>query len=171
VTTSNIEKSSIDWKEIRRRYEQERCSVRALAREHETTDTAIHRRAKSEGWKLFSTTSAPQRGVQQPEKKPRPWSFETRRDALVTGLERSRASVDNSEDSYYCDALVVQALLWFRTPVAEIARAIEITEAGLEEIYGVQIFKHWRDVEGIKLSRNAQRRVERADLLAERASG
>jgi hypothetical protein len=60
VTTPNVEKSSINWKEIKRRYEGEPCSIKALAREHETTDTRIHRHAKANRWKLYS---APQRGI------------------------------------------------------------------------------------------------------------
>jgi hypothetical protein len=62
VTTSKVEKNSTDWVEIKRRYEEEPCSIKALAREHDTTDTRIRRRAKANGWKLYS---APQRRPQR----------------------------------------------------------------------------------------------------------
>ena len=62
VTTSKVEKNSTDWVEIKRRYEEEPCSIKALAREHDTTDTRIRRRAKANGWKLYS---APQRAAQR----------------------------------------------------------------------------------------------------------
>ena len=69
MTRSNVEKSSINWKEIKRRYEGEPCSIKALARDHETTDTRIHRHAKANGWKLFSP---PQRGTAtRPQRRPR----------------------------------------------------------------------------------------------------
>lgn len=149
MTTSKIEKSSIDWKEIRRRYEKDSQSVRALAREFHTSDTAIHRKAEAGGWILFCEKPELQRGsnhgMQQVEKTPRSWSFETRRNALVTALERSRVGVDNVEDSYNCDALVVMALLWLRAPIPEICRAIEVDEVTLEKIYGAPIMKFWRE--------------------------
>ena len=62
MTTSKVENYSINWIEIKRRYEEEPCSIKALAREHETTDTRIHRHAKANSWKLYS---APQRGPQR----------------------------------------------------------------------------------------------------------
>lgn len=157
MTTSNIEKSSIDWKEIRRRYEGERCSIRGLAREHNTSDTAIHRRAKLDDWILFSAKSALQLGVQQPEKPTRPWSFETRRDALATALERMRAAVDNAVDSVYCDAMVVQALLFLRAPFADIAKAIEMTESDLEHLFGEMMLRHVETYYDFKRSRGKRR--------------
>jgi hypothetical protein len=149
VTTQHREIPSTDWKEIRRRYEGERCSIRALAREHETTDTTIHRRAKLEGWKLYSAksaqNSAPQRGVQQPQKTPMLWDFEPRRDALIEGLKRSRNGVDCVEDAIYADFPTVMALLWFQAPFAEIARALQIDEPRLEALYGPVILGFVRD--------------------------
>jgi hypothetical protein len=62
VTRSKVEDYSINWIEIKRRYEEEPCSIKALAREHETTDTRIHRHAKANSWKIYS---APQRGPQR----------------------------------------------------------------------------------------------------------
>ena len=62
MTGSKVENYSINWIEIKRRYEEEPCSIKALAREYETTDTRIHRHAKANSWKLYS---APQRGPQR----------------------------------------------------------------------------------------------------------
>src|ERR1019366_2614324 len=58
----------MNWIEIKRRYEEEPCSIKALAREHETTDTRIHRHARANSWKIYS---APQRGPQRgPQRRP-----------------------------------------------------------------------------------------------------
>jgi hypothetical protein len=62
VTGSKVEYYSMNWIEIKRRYEEEPCSIKALAREYETTDTRIRRHAKANNWKLYS---APQRGPQR----------------------------------------------------------------------------------------------------------
>jgi hypothetical protein len=71
VTTSKVEKYSIDWMEIKRRYEQEPCSIKALAREHKTTDTRIHRHAKANRWKLYSAPQRrPQRATQRGNRPP-----------------------------------------------------------------------------------------------------
>ena len=62
MTGSKVEYYSMNWIEIKRRYEEEPCSIKALAREYETTDTRIRRHAKANNWKLYS---APQRGPQR----------------------------------------------------------------------------------------------------------
>jgi hypothetical protein len=145
MTKPNVKNPSIDWKEIRRRFEEEPSHVRALAREHQTTDTRIHRRAKTEHWKPYSTKLALQREAQQPSKTPMLWDFEPRRDALIAGLQRSRNGVDSVEDACYADFSVVMALLWLRTPFADIARALQIDEPMLEALYGKPILAFVRE--------------------------
>jgi hypothetical protein len=138
-----VEKSSPDWSAIRRRYEGEACSIRALAREHETTDTRIHRRAKSERWIPFGAKSAanptPQRGPQRRAEKienAKTWAFEPRRDALVSGLCRVRNAAETPEGAIYSDLPVLMALMWLRTPLGDIAQALQMDEVELEEIWG-----------------------------------
>lgn len=43
----------IDWKKIEREYTSSKISVRALAELHGISDTAIHKKAKAEGWQKF----------------------------------------------------------------------------------------------------------------------
>ena len=145
MTVSKREKLSIDWVLIRQRYEGEPCSIRGLARQHETSDTEIRRRAIAGAWVRFSASPEVQQAVQQPQGLERAWHFEPRRDALVEALNRSRVGIETVEDSIYCDLKVVMALLWFRAPLAEIARAVQLTEVQLEEFYGPAIIGFIRD--------------------------
>lgn len=157
MATSKVEKYSIDWKAIRRRYEGQPCSIRALAREHATSDTAIHRRAKLDGWKLFSSPIPRATEVQQSSKKPMLWDFEPRRDALIAGLRRSRNGVAGVEDAIYADLPVVMALLWLRAPFADIAAALQIDEAMLERLYGKPILAFVRQYHWLKSNRSERR--------------
>jgi hypothetical protein len=145
MTVRNGEKSSPDWPAIRRRYEREPISIKRLARESGTNDMAIHRRAKADGWVLYSALPRVQQQaqprVQHAEGNARPWDVAPRRDALLTALTRSRAGIETVVDSIYCDLPVVMSLLWFRTPLSEIARAVQLTEPQLEEFFGPAIFK------------------------------
>jgi hypothetical protein len=141
VTVRNGEKSFPDWSAIRRRYEGESISIRQLARETGTSDMAIHRRAKADGWVLHSSLPRVQQRVQHAQGNARPWDVAPRRDALLTALTRSRASVETVVDSIYSDLPVVMSLMWFRTPLSEIARAVQLTEPQLEEFFGPAIFK------------------------------
>jgi hypothetical protein len=148
MTVRNREKSSPDWGVIRRRYEEETLAIRALAREHHTSDTEIRRRAIAGAWVRFSASPAVQQGVQQVQETERPWHFDPRRDALVEALKRSRHGVETVEDSIYCDLKVVMALLWLRAPLADIAKAIELTEVQLEALYGPAIIGFIRQFYG-----------------------
>jgi len=166
VTTQKLEKPSTDWRAIRQRYEGEPCSIRALAREHETTDTAIHRRAKTDNWKRFSAPQTVQRRVQQGVEKPFPWAFETRSAALIEGLKRSRNGVDNAIDATYADLPIVMALLWFRTPLAEIAKAVDLSERELETIFGKPIIKFIQEHYGPRQNRAERRRSSKSQRAA-----
>jgi hypothetical protein len=142
----DVEENSPDWTAIKRRYEGEPCSVRALAREHKTTDTRIRRRADLERWTLFSAKKVakptPQRGLQRRAEKienEEIWAFEPRHDALVSGLCRVRNAVDTAEDAIYSDLRVVMALLWLETPFADLATALQMDEVKLEELWGPAI--------------------------------
>ena len=55
-------KIDVDWVEIQRRYQQEKCSIRALARQFGTTDTRIRRHALANAWTPYV---APQRRLQR----------------------------------------------------------------------------------------------------------
>jgi hypothetical protein len=160
VTLRNVKNPSIDWKEIRRRFEEEPCHVRALAREHKTTDTRIRRRVKAEQWKPFVPTRALQRSKPVLQRAAlctiennEIWAFEPRRDALIAGLKRVR-NVDNPEDAIYSDLPVVMSLLWFRTPLPEIAKALQMTEPKLEELWGGPIFDFIEKYYGGRKRRN-----------------
>jgi hypothetical protein len=141
VTVRSKEKSSPDWSAILRRYEGEPISIRRLARETDTNDMAIHRRAKSDGWVLYSPLPRAQQRVQHTESSARPWDIAPRRDALLSALTRRRAGVETVVDSIYSGLPVVMSLMWFRTPLSEIARAVQLTEPQLEEFFGPAIFK------------------------------
>ncbi|MBR1231978.1 hypothetical protein [Bradyrhizobium sp. AUGA SZCCT0182] len=144
MSIRKLEKSSPDWALIQRRYEGETLSIRALARDNHTSDTEIRRRAKSRGWVRYSDPLVVQHKAQQPQESERPWDIAPRRDALMTALSRSRQGVETVVDSIYCDLAVVMALLWFRTPLMQIARAVELTEEQLEGFYGPAIMKFIR---------------------------
>ena len=49
--------------------------------------------------------------------------------------------VVDSINSIYAVLPVVMALMWFRTPLAEIAWAVQLTEPQLEDFFGPAIFK------------------------------
>jgi hypothetical protein len=85
MTTLEARKD-IDWAEIRRRYEQEPCSIRALSREFGTTDTRIHRHARANGWKLYT---ASQRGLQR----------KTEAAQLPNSNDQTRIAAFNADDS------------------------------------------------------------------------
>jgi hypothetical protein len=102
---------------------------------------AIHRRAKADGWVLYSPLPRAQQRVQHTEGSERPWNIAPRRDALFTALTRGRVGVETVVDSIYSDLPVVMSLMWFRTPLSEIARAVQLTEPQLEEFFGPAIFK------------------------------
>ena len=94
MTGSKVENYSINWVEIKRRYEEETCSIKALAREYETTDTRIHRHAKANNWKLFSATQrGPQRRPQRGNRKPTAALAETE-----TGSELPHYEEQNGPD-------------------------------------------------------------------------
>ncbi|MCK1603909.1 hypothetical protein IVB02_21330 [Bradyrhizobium sp. 166] len=150
--SSNVKNPSIEWKKIRDRYEKEVCSIRALARDFHTTDTTIHRRAKAEGWRLFAPKRSVQRSlqhaVQQSVSNTDLWAFEPRRDALVNALQRVRNEVTDAEEAIHSDLPVVMALVWFQTPLADIAKAVQMSEPELERIFGKPILKHIRELHG-----------------------
>ena len=54
--------NDVDWVAIQKRFEQETCSVRALARQFGTTDTRIRRHALANAWTPYV---APQRRLQR----------------------------------------------------------------------------------------------------------
>jgi hypothetical protein len=138
---SNVEKHSIDWEVVRCRYQQDSCSIRALAREYKTNDTEIRRRAKSGGWQRYAVISNLQQRVQQRKETERPWDFDTRRDALLAALTHSRTNVRTVEGTFYADALVVNALLYFQHPLDEIRKAVQLDQESFMEIYGRMLTK------------------------------
>jgi hypothetical protein len=88
--------------------------------------------------------------VQHHTKKPDLWALEPRQRALIEALKRSRNAVSNAEDAIYTDLPVVMALLWFQTPFADIAKAVQMDEPTLEAIFGVPMLDHCRKALSLK---------------------
>jgi hypothetical protein len=127
---------SIDWASARLRYEKEAISVRALARELKTSDTAILRKAKAENWVRYATGRGLQQALAATATAERPWSFKVRRDALATALAESRRGVKTVEDSIYADMRVWMALTALGAAPRSLPGAIELSEDAFGEIFG-----------------------------------
>lgn len=78
------EENSPNWIQIGDAYRNKAVSVRALAKNHGISDTAIRKRAKKENWVKFDANLTPREPTREPPSDPPPIPSEARRRAVAT---------------------------------------------------------------------------------------